>query len=108
MLPWMLGAGEPSGDSLEREFRCEEAVAHAQRCCPGVNAERQYCSSRRNTGCNPRCDPDPVMTLAEATCVRDRSCEELREQGVCAALAELEGTTSCERAESPRAGALCQ
>ena len=82
-------------DEGEREFRCEEAAAQVEKCCPGVDVAAMYCS-RRDEGCD-ECDPRPVLSLAEATCVRDASCAKLQETGICDRLHALEGVTSCSR-----------
>ncbi len=107
LLPWMLGAGGSPEDEGEREFRCEEAIAHAETCCPEVHAKRFYCSERASDGCVDTCDSRPVLSLSEAECVRDLACDRMRELGVCAALVALEGATSCERT-SALGGGTCQ
>lgn len=68
------------GDMRRDEFLCEEAHAHLADCCPGFKTGPGVCE--HVDGCDYSDDPD--LTPAQSDCLRAKSCEELRDQGICA------------------------
>jgi hypothetical protein len=68
----------------EDEVVCEEAVAHIVDCCPdfdlegpeGVSVSCTYDES----GCDARL---PDLSADESACIRELSCDELKERGIC-------------------------
>ncbi len=60
------------------EFLCEVAVTHLVDCCPDFNAKSLYCV---RSGCDGSVTPD--LDEDRASCLRDKSCDELRALGAC-------------------------
>lgn len=72
----------------EDELECEEAVVQLQNCCPGFTGSHVYCTYE--PGCDHLAAHDPDLSVAQSTCIRKETCDELRASGVCArALADL-------------------
>ncbi|MBX3228658.1 MAG: hypothetical protein KIT84_08400 [Labilithrix sp.] len=63
------------------ELQCEEAVSRLEECCPDIDARRFSC----DVGCNSGVD----FTNRAAGCVRDRSCDDLRNRDICAAMTRI-------------------
>jgi hypothetical protein len=76
-----LGYGGCS-EIREDELQCEEAVAHVMGCCepfkPKVRCE--YVKG----GCAEE-STYPDLSVQESRCIRELSCSELRERGLCSA-----------------------
>jgi hypothetical protein len=74
------------GMMSEAELRCAEAAARLTTCCPGFQSAPVSCESSSG----------PVaISLDEAHCIEDRSCDALATSGVCArALDRLDGVPS--------------
>ncbi|MFO0739133.1 MAG: hypothetical protein U0270_24765 [Labilithrix sp.] len=66
------------------ELHCEEAISHLEECCDGLDARRFQCDEE--DACGQR-SPDFFDKASE--CIRDRSCEQLRAQGKCAAMIKI-------------------
>ena len=64
------------------ELLCEEAVSRLEDCCPGLDARRFSCE----TGCN---SPTTAVTEQASECIRDRSCDDLKNKGSCTALTRI-------------------
>ncbi|MGC4122974.1 MAG: hypothetical protein QM765_52075 [Myxococcales bacterium] len=62
----------------EDELRCEEAVAHLSRCCPGFVPSQIDCYYA--TGCGT---VYPALDIEESRCVSAMSCEAIVAAGVC-------------------------
>jgi hypothetical protein len=72
-------------DSLhEDEFLCEEAHARLVECCPGFRTDSEYCAS--DSGCS---DVVPALSSDESRCIKDSSCDRLRNEGICARAAAV-------------------
>lgn len=67
------------GDIRESEMLCEEAVSHLDECCPDIDPRRLNCVYQQGCGT----DLTPVLTVNASECIRERSCEELKGQGIC-------------------------
>jgi hypothetical protein len=83
------------------EHACDEAAARLAECCPGVRKESIGCRVRESSGgCDSRrTTTDVLITMHDADeCILHSSCEQMREGGVCDALAtavpESSGTSS--------------
>lgn len=97
-LPWLIGADKYDPNWDEVQFRCEEAAAHADDCCPNLRASDIYCDLVPKAGCFDAqgCSPHPSLSLDEATEIRDASCEALRASGKCESLREHGKSGTCE------------
>lgn len=71
-----------AGSFTKAEFRCEEAAATLEDCCPDINVQALSCS--RETGCAGETTRPPVLALSESDCIDELSCAEIAEAGVCA------------------------
>ena len=60
------------------EFQCEVAVNHLVDCCPDLPADKLSCM---HGGCNSDLRPD--LPIDRSTCIRQRTCDELVQQGAC-------------------------
>jgi hypothetical protein len=66
-------------DGISRdEFQCELAVVHLTECCPGLAASMLSCV---HGGCDSTVRPE--LAEARATCIKEKSCEELVQLGAC-------------------------
>lgn len=93
--PWLvlvLFAVTPqvAGGFNRGEVECEEAVAHISRCCPQLAAPAYSCD--HYTGCGATQLPE--IQGADSICVRSLSCEEIIEDGWCAADGLVQGRCS--------------
>jgi hypothetical protein len=68
------------------ELHCEEAVSHLEDCCEGFEARRFNCEEQTDCTFNDR---HPDFYDSASQCIRDRSCDQLREQGKCAAFVKI-------------------
>jgi hypothetical protein len=67
----------------EDEFVCEDAVAHLQSCCPGFTGSNVDCTYQSQGGCgSPPIYPE--ISTDQASCIRNKSCDQLRAGGDCA------------------------
>lgn len=57
------------------ELRCEEAVAHLARCCPGFQPEVIRCEIPAS--CGGSSGARPQLTLEQSACLLDLSCADL-------------------------------
>jgi hypothetical protein len=73
------------GDLRESEMLCEEAVSRLDECCPEIDPRRLNCIYQQGCGT----DLVPVFTVRASECLRERSCETLRDQGICDGLQQL-------------------
>lgn len=67
----------------EDEFECEEAVAHLQVCC-GMSLPSVMCTYQERM---PDCGASarvPDLPIAQARCLRQASCDQIKELGACA------------------------
>lgn len=64
----------------ERELDCEQAALRLEECCPDFDARMIGCSYEWSCGGSDRV---PVVTSAEADCIRESSCQALIETDVC-------------------------
>jgi hypothetical protein len=89
------------------EFSCEDAVARLQSCCPGFDPTQVDCTfSASNQGCNSY-PVYPELDEAQSTCIRNESCEALRNNGVCERAEKLPTPTEWQddaQLTSPDAG----
>lgn len=63
------------------QLQCEEAVSRLEKCCEGLDARRFSC----DTGCNRNVN----FTDRASACIREKSCDDLRNGTQCAALARV-------------------
>lgn len=91
------GNGDKTDDNNFREdvIECEDALDRLIDCCPGFDATPVLCNHyfSQTSGCGTSTTEsvDPALSTAESACIRSRSCDELRQDGV------------CERAQAARA-----
>ena len=82
-LLWLGACG-----SDELELKCENAVAHIARCCPGFDPGQISCIDYHpgpgcfNSPCNGG-DRNPDITAAQSQCLIGRGCDDLRAHGAC-------------------------
>ena len=68
---------------------CEDAVAYLTSCCPGFDAHAVACQYHYDYtpgGCDTSATVDaenPALDLEESRCILGRSCDSLRNAGVC-------------------------
>jgi hypothetical protein len=80
LLTLVIGGGLPAAQAFrEDEFVCEEAVAYLEECCPDLDAGEVQCVY--NPGCSSTTYPS--ISTSESECIRDKSCDALRAEGVC-------------------------
>jgi hypothetical protein len=60
----------------EDEVQCEETVAYLEDCCPGFDSRAVNCTWGG-------CGPSPYLTAEESRCIRELSCAEISERGLC-------------------------
>jgi len=77
------------------EIYCEEAVAHLEKCCGSldgvVRCVQEPAIYDREGGCGtPPVDPGetPELDAEQSSCLRSRSCEQLRAENTCEALGD--------------------
>jgi len=73
----VLSCGGISGD----ELGCENAVSHLEDCCSTLEGHRFTCERT--------CRGDVDLTETASECISDRSCTELQDRGICAAMTRL-------------------
>ncbi len=73
----LLGAGIRAED-----LACEHAASVLDECCPDLSAAELDCSYDDYAGCSESVSP-PIIGEAESQCVRDASCAQIVEWGVC-------------------------
>jgi hypothetical protein len=66
-------------DFREDVLECEQAVAHLIECCPNFVHASVQCV--HDEGCGTR--TDPALSLNESHCIENRSCEDVRDSGLC-------------------------
>ncbi len=78
----------------EDVFRCEEAIAHLEECCPRFTtpvACKHYEYTSERSGCESSdrygSSTDPGLNLDESKCIQALSCQELVSRGVCSRVA---------------------
>jgi len=74
--------------SFEEELKCEEAVAHLDECCSSIDPADFDCHVRWD-GCDP--PEQKEIDVDESECIRELSCSQLRDRGVCDRAANVEG-----------------
>jgi hypothetical protein len=88
LLAILIGGGHPLAQGFrEDEVQCEETVAHLADCCSDFDPHAIDC--KYISGCDS--DTYPVFTVAESRCIRDKSCAEVRRDGVCERTLERQG-----------------
>jgi len=103
VVPLLVGA---EGASDESQFRCEEAAARVIACCPHVAAPDLYCSQATRGCWDEGCKDGPVLGPTFSTCIRDATCDVIRDSGGCDYFHSLRGLSSCDRSPDPPEG-LC-
>ena len=68
---------------LPSELDCEEAVAYLEKCCPTFHPTTLRCV--QTSGCGSEV---PAITSQQSSCIRGKSCEALRDLGICAEASE--------------------
>ncbi len=80
VLALLVGTGPAVAQGFrEDEFECEETVAYLKDCCDGLDAKAITCDYYE--GCTYT--DYPVLSPAESRCIRDRSCKQIRDEGIC-------------------------
>jgi hypothetical protein len=74
----VLGARVNVGWIDESEFKCETALSPVEACCPGFDPTSYRCI---NEGCGAGVEPD--LSIADADCIRQKSCDDLKAEGYC-------------------------
>ena len=82
---WLASGGFRPSAGTEREFECEQAVAHLQSCCPDFPVTKVECDF--NGGCEA--NDHPLFEVATSQCLQNRSCSEITAADGCARLAKL-------------------
>jgi hypothetical protein len=106
-----VGAVGPSRAGFnEQEIECEEAVAHVSECCSEL-AGHQFACTYSDDGCF--IDTAPDFDVDDSRCIRSRSCNTLRAQGVCDRIVQgLASTRSSSSSDwggaSPLFQGVCQ
>lgn len=62
-----------------QQIKCEEAVAHLDKCCPGFMPSAYNCDDFG--GCGAPLDID--ISQSQSECIRNLSCDEIRADGWC-------------------------
>ena len=77
------------GDALHQdELDCEEAVSHLEACCPGFVASSNLRCIYDDPGCGTV--TEPAIPEDAAGCIRNKSCDTVVQDGVCAAIASAQ------------------
>ena len=80
LLAVLVGGAQPLAQGFrEDEVQCEEMAAHLAECCDNVDANAIDCEYFE--GCMS--ESYPSVTVDESRCIREKSCEQVREQGIC-------------------------
>ncbi len=80
-LALAVGFGSTRGFGFrEDELQCEEAAAHLQDCCPGLDVSQLDCFYHE--GCAGE-STGPVLSSDAARCIRKLDCEGVRRHGWC-------------------------
>jgi hypothetical protein len=81
LLALLVGAGQPLAQQGFRqdELECEEALAHLDDCCEDFDPAAVDCN--HVDGCDT--DTFPTISVDESQCIRDKSCESIRRDGIC-------------------------
>ena len=82
VLVWAVTVGAIRKD----EFLCEEAHARLVECCPGFATGEGYCTYSEGCGGNQF----TALSPEESHCIRNATCEKIREKGICAQAMALE------------------
>jgi hypothetical protein len=92
----VLVFGDGCDDVREDELQCEEAVAHMQGCCDSFEPDVS-CTFQGVPDCSGETPIYPDISIDQSQCIRDLSCAEVRERGLCEKATwptALEGTCS--------------
>lgn len=81
MIALLVGVVLSCGSLSEEEVTCEEAVSLLEDCCPKLDAQRFSCSQS--------CSGDGDFTERAISCIRERSCTQLQDRGICTGLTRL-------------------
>jgi hypothetical protein len=73
------------GSIREDEMLCEEGVSRLDECCPEIDPRRLNCIHQ--DGCGT--ELHPILDISAANCLRERSCDDLRNRGICEGLRKL-------------------
>ena len=80
LLFLVIGGGIPAVQGFrEDEVECEETADYLAECCPGFDPGTIGCTFSR--GCTSQ--TRPVLSPSESRCIRDKSCTELVDEGIC-------------------------
>lgn len=77
LLVFATGLSTGGFEIEEAEYKCESAVAHLADCCPGFEPSNYACYA---DGCS---DVEADIAVADADCLRKKSCKELEDGGFC-------------------------
>jgi hypothetical protein len=91
----LLGAAIVGGIPAAHGFRqdeveCDEALARLEECCPGFHASAIRCTYIE--GCEH--STYPSILPGESRCIRDKSCDEIRQKHTCERIAGRGGSDS--------------
>ena len=81
--------GDKKDDNNFREdvIECEDALDKLIDCCPGFDATPVLCTYyySQQSGCTTSTTESvqPAFSLGESKCIRDKSCGQMQEDGVC-------------------------
>jgi hypothetical protein len=66
----------------ETEIECDEAVAHLQSCCTGVEID-VACRYDHSVGCHIGTFCPPDLTLQQSSLLQSMSCDDIQKTGLC-------------------------
>jgi hypothetical protein len=84
VLGLAIAGGIPAAHGFRQdEVECEEALARLEECCPGFDASLVRCDYLES------CEDTtyPSITPSESQCLRDLSCDVIRQKRACDAIA---------------------
>jgi hypothetical protein len=84
------------------EVECEEAVAHMADCCEDFDRSAVVCRYSDYCGVSY-----PDLRPSESQCILDRSCDSLREDGICEAVVRRSQTGASSSNDGYPEGEVC-
>jgi hypothetical protein len=102
LLAVLVGGAQPLAQAFrEDEVQCEEMAAHLADCCDNFDPQSIDCEYFE--GCMS--DSYPSITVDESRCIREKSCKQVREQGICERVLARQ---SANETEYPADEAVCR
>jgi hypothetical protein len=91
LFVWLV-LGANAGCDGAAVFACEESAARLAECCPGIKAEDIFCE---DTGSAIDNEYTNAVSQEEASCILDKECSELIDEGICATKMDSPHAVAC-------------